>query len=131
MRRGRRPRSGRGARRRGRERERAEQRRAPWRAAHPPATRRASRPAVRLTAARDEPRLAGGTPARQSTGYSHCYSISTLCKEVTMNRKFSYVAVLLVFFGIACGSINRATPKQCEEKTNEADLRGKIAKAVP
>ena len=48
-----------------------------------------------------------------------------------MNRNFSYVAVLLVFFGIACGSMNRATPKQWDDKTIEADVRGKIAEAVP
>lgn len=48
-----------------------------------------------------------------------------------MNRKFSYVAVLLVLFGIACGSMNRATPKQWDDKAIEADVRGKIAEAEP
>ena len=48
-----------------------------------------------------------------------------------MNRKFSYVAVLLVLFGIACGSMNRATPKQWDDKTIEADVRGKIAEVEP
>ena len=48
-----------------------------------------------------------------------------------MNRKLSCLAVLLVLFGIACGSMNRVTPKQWDDKTIEADVRGKIAEAVP
>jgi len=48
-----------------------------------------------------------------------------------MNRKFSYVAAFLVLFAMACGSMNRATPKQWDDKAIEADVRSKILEAVP
>ena len=48
-----------------------------------------------------------------------------------MNRKLSAVAVFLVLFGVACGSINRVTPSNMDAKAIEADVRGKIAEAVP
>jgi osmotically-inducible protein OsmY len=48
-----------------------------------------------------------------------------------MNRKFSAVAVFLLLFGLACGSMNRVLPSNFDAKAMEADVRGKIAEAVP
>ncbi|HEX9163887.1 MAG TPA: BON domain-containing protein [Thermoanaerobaculia bacterium] len=48
-----------------------------------------------------------------------------------MNRKFAVLASVLVLFAMACGSMNRATPKQWDDKVIEADVRGKIAESVP
>lgn len=48
-----------------------------------------------------------------------------------MNRKLSAIAAFLVLFTIACGSINRVTPSNFDAKAMEADVRGKIAEAVP
>ena len=48
-----------------------------------------------------------------------------------MYRKLSTLAVFLVIFGIACGSMNRVTPSSVDAKAMEADVRGKIAEAVP
>lgn len=48
-----------------------------------------------------------------------------------MHRKFSVLAALLVLFGLACGSMNRVLPSQMDAKAMEADVRGKIAEAVP
>ena len=48
-----------------------------------------------------------------------------------MNRKLSGLAVFLVIFSLACGSINRVTPSSMDAKAMEADVRGKIAEAVP
>jgi|ERR1051325_4449000 osmotically-inducible protein OsmY len=48
-----------------------------------------------------------------------------------MNRKLSVLAAFLVLFSIACGSMNRATPKALDDKAIEADVRSKIATAVP
>lgn len=49
-----------------------------------------------------------------------------------MNRRISLTAVLfLVLFGIACGSMNRVLPSNFDAKAMEADVRGKIAEAVP
>lgn len=48
-----------------------------------------------------------------------------------MNRKFSVVVLMLVLFGIACGSMNRVLPSEVDAKAMEADVRGKIAEAVP
>jgi len=48
-----------------------------------------------------------------------------------MNRKLSVIAVFLVLFGVACGSMNRVTPSSVDAKAMEADVRGKIAEAVP
>lgn len=47
-----------------------------------------------------------------------------------MNRKLYSLAVLLVF-AMACGSFNRVLPSQVDAKAMEADVRGKIAEAVP
>lgn len=48
-----------------------------------------------------------------------------------MNRKLSILAVFLVIFGVACGSMNRVLPSSVDAKAMEADVRGKIAEAVP
>lgn len=48
-----------------------------------------------------------------------------------MNRKLSALAAFLVLFAIACGSMNRVLPSQVDAKAMEADVRGKIAEAVP
>ncbi|MCU1348522.1 MAG: hypothetical protein JWO56_1552 [Acidobacteria bacterium] len=48
-----------------------------------------------------------------------------------MNRKLSAVAVMLLLFGLACGSMNRVLPSNFDAKAMEADVRGKIAEAVP
>ena len=48
-----------------------------------------------------------------------------------MNRKFSMLAALLVVFTVACGSMNRVLPSNFDAKAMEADVRGKIAEAVP
>jgi len=50
---------------------------------------------------------------------------------VAMNRKVTAVALMLVLLTMACGSMNRVTPKQWDDKAIEADVRGKIAEAVP
>lgn len=50
-----------------------------------------------------------------------------------MNRNVSVlaVAVALLLFGVACGSMNRVLPSEVDAKAMEADVRGKIAQAVP
>jgi len=48
-----------------------------------------------------------------------------------VNRKLSAVAVFLVLFGVACGSMNRVLPSSVDAKAMEADVRGKIAEVVP
>ena len=48
-----------------------------------------------------------------------------------MNRKLSALAVVLVLFSMACGSMNRVTPSEFDAKAMEADVRSKIATAVP
>ena len=49
-----------------------------------------------------------------------------------MNRKFLVAFVLLVsLFSVACGSMNRVTPAGMDSVSMEADVRGKIAQAVP
>jgi osmotically-inducible protein OsmY len=48
-----------------------------------------------------------------------------------MNKKFAVGAVFVLMFAMACGSMNRATPKQWDAKVMEADVRSKIAEAVP
>lgn len=48
-----------------------------------------------------------------------------------MNRKLTSLAVLLLLFGIACGSMNRVLPSEVDAKAMEADVRGKILEAVP
>ncbi len=41
------------------------------------------------------------------------------------------IAALLVLFSMACGSMNRATPAEWDKAAMEADVRGKVAAAVP
>ncbi|HEX7151259.1 MAG TPA: BON domain-containing protein [Thermoanaerobaculia bacterium] len=41
------------------------------------------------------------------------------------------VALFLVLFSVACGSMNRVLPSEVDAKAMEADVRGKIATAVP
>lgn len=48
-----------------------------------------------------------------------------------MNRKLSGLAVFLVLFSFACGSMNRVLPSEVDAKAMEADVRSKIATAVP
>ena len=48
-----------------------------------------------------------------------------------MNRKLSMLAVVLVMFGVACGSMNRVLPSNVDAKAMEADVRSKIAESVP
>jgi osmotically-inducible protein OsmY len=48
-----------------------------------------------------------------------------------MHRRITTLALFLVLFGMACGSMNRVTPSSMDAKTMEADVRGKIAEAVP
>ena len=48
-----------------------------------------------------------------------------------MKRHFSSLALLLVLFSIACGSMNRVLPSAVDAKAMEADVRGKILEAVP
>lgn len=48
-----------------------------------------------------------------------------------MKRNVTVVVSFLMLFAVACGSMNRATPKQWDDKVIEADVRGKIAEAVP
>ena len=39
--------------------------------------------------------------------------------------------VLLALFTVACGSMNRATPAEWDKTAMEADVRSKVATAVP
>jgi osmotically-inducible protein OsmY len=48
-----------------------------------------------------------------------------------MHRKLAILASLLVLFTIACGSMNRVLPSEMDARAMEADVRGKIAAAVP
>jgi osmotically-inducible protein OsmY len=52
-------------------------------------------------------------------------------EEESMNRKFIAPVVVLMLFAMACGSMNRATPAGMDNKAIEADVRSKIAEAVP
>lgn len=48
-----------------------------------------------------------------------------------MQRKLSVLVVFMVMFAAACGSMNRVLPEEVDAKAMEADVRGKIAEAVP
>lgn len=48
-----------------------------------------------------------------------------------MKRQISVLMVLLALFSVACGSMNRATPEEWDKAAMEADVRGKVATAVP
>jgi osmotically-inducible protein OsmY len=46
-------------------------------------------------------------------------------------RNATVLVAVLMLFAMACGSMNRATPKQWDDKVIEADVRSKIATKVP
>jgi osmotically-inducible protein OsmY len=48
-----------------------------------------------------------------------------------MHRRLSALALFLMIFSVACGSMNRVLPEEFDAKAMEADVRGKIAAAVP
>lgn len=48
-----------------------------------------------------------------------------------MKRSYALLTAFLLLFSIACGSINRATPEEWDKAAMEADVRGKVAAAVP
>jgi osmotically-inducible protein OsmY len=48
-----------------------------------------------------------------------------------MKRQLTVLVVLLALFTVACGSMNRATPEEWDKAAMEADVRGKVATAVP
>ena len=48
-----------------------------------------------------------------------------------MTRKTTALVAVLMLFAIACGSMNRATPAEWDKASMEADVRGKVAAAVP
>jgi osmotically-inducible protein OsmY len=48
-----------------------------------------------------------------------------------MKRQLTVLVVLLALFTVACGSMNRATPAEWDKTTMEADVRSKVATAVP
>jgi osmotically-inducible protein OsmY len=47
------------------------------------------------------------------------------------NGKISVVAALVLLFAFGCGSMNRVLPSNVDAKAMEADVRSKIAEAVP
>ncbi len=48
-----------------------------------------------------------------------------------MKRNLTVIMSVVVLLAMACGSMNRATPKEWDDKAIEADVRAKIAEAVP
>jgi osmotically-inducible protein OsmY len=48
-----------------------------------------------------------------------------------MKSKFAVLVALLVIFAVGCGSMNRVLPSEVDAKAMEADVRSKIAEAVP
>ena len=48
-----------------------------------------------------------------------------------MKRQLTALVLLLALFTIACGSMNRATPAEWDRAAIEADVRAKVATAVP
>jgi hypothetical protein len=52
-------------------------------------------------------------------------------EDATMSkRNITVLVTFLMLFAMACGSMNRATPKQWDNKVIEADVRSKIAEKV-
>jgi hypothetical protein len=45
-----------------------------------------------------------------------------------MHRKFAAITLLLLLFGVACGSINRVIPT---DEAMKVDVKGKIAEVYP
>jgi len=48
-----------------------------------------------------------------------------------MARKYSVLVVFLLIFGLACGSINRATPSSMDDTAMKTDVKGKILATDP
>jgi osmotically-inducible protein OsmY len=48
-----------------------------------------------------------------------------------MKKHTGVIALFLILFAAACGSMNRVLPEEVDAKAMEADVRGKIAQAVP
>src|SRR5438874_2159859 len=48
-----------------------------------------------------------------------------------MNRKVTLLALFLVIFGLACGSINRVTPSSMDDTAMKTDVKGKILATDP
>lgn len=48
-----------------------------------------------------------------------------------MKRSYAFLTAFLLLFSMACGSMNRATPAEWDKAAMEADVRGKVAGAVP
>lgn len=46
-------------------------------------------------------------------------------------NKLAVLSLFLVMFAAACGSMNRVLPEEMDAKAMEADVRSKIAEAVP
>lgn len=46
-------------------------------------------------------------------------------------NKLAVLALFLVMFAAACGSMNRVLPEEMDAKAMEADVRSKIAQVVP
>ena len=46
-------------------------------------------------------------------------------------RNITVLVSVLMLLAVACGSMNRMTPKQWDDKVIEADVRGKIADSIP
>jgi len=46
-------------------------------------------------------------------------------------RNITVLVSVLMLLAVACGSMNRMTPKQWDDKVIEADVRGKIAESIP
>ena len=48
-----------------------------------------------------------------------------------MKHSLKVLSVFLILFAAACGSMNRVLPEEMDAKAMEADVRSKIAEAVP
>ena len=48
-----------------------------------------------------------------------------------MSRKYMYLVAFLLIFGLACGSINRATPSSMDDTAMKTDVKGKILATDP
>lgn len=46
-------------------------------------------------------------------------------------RNITVLVSVLMLLAVACGSMNRMTPKQWDDKVIEADVRGKILESIP
>jgi osmotically-inducible protein OsmY len=48
-----------------------------------------------------------------------------------MTRKLSILVAFLMIFSVACGSINRVTPKSMDDTAMKTDVKGKILETDP